>query len=482
MNTLNRIITASCLPLLPLTTAIGAVNREIVPADAQWVVNLDLNALRASVLGQELTKFATSLQSEISQGGIRLNIEKTLATAGSLTAYGTSFSEDPKKMDGTLILQGTADLSKIIDSIIIQASVSEPDKVKEIKDLPFPAYSIGGEVTVALPPEGAIFVSKSKEQVLKARELFRGSGASLAKAKSSLGALLNVPANYFLSAASVVPSAEGLFTGEGPQTRILQMATSGAVFLGEDGKLTVARLQLVAASEDMADKLNRILQGLAAALSLAESDDQQLAEFLRSVNVERTGTSVVLSLAYPSERLVEMLRSLHDENQRTETTWEEAPRAPKVTGTVVSEWVADKELGSDRAAPGNLVTHSIDNVRLVNGAMIFLNGRRNQGENARFDYLEISPAQGAGKAIRHEAEDMRLTNYNIEEAPFASGGELIIIGSDGSSGSARLKFQGADGEYKLTIGYVDETDGKSTFSVSVQEPQPMPAVEKSSPK
>jgi hypothetical protein len=482
MNTLNRIITASCLPLLPLTTAIGAVNREIVPADAQWVVNLDLNALRASVLGQELTKFATAMQSEISQGGIRLNVEKTLATAGSLTAYGTSFSADPEKMDGTLILQGTPELRKIIDALIIQATVSEPDKVKELKDLPFPAYSIGGEVTVALPPEGAIFVSKSKEQVLKARELFRGSGASLAKARSPLSALLNVPAEYFLSAASVVPSAEGLFTGDGPQTRILQMANSGAVFLGEDGKLTVARVQLVAASDDMADRLNRILQGLTAMLSLAESDDQQLAEFLRSVTVERKGSTVVLNLAYPSERLVEMLRSLHEENQRAGSNEEEAPRAPKVVGNIVGEWVADQSLGSDRAAPGNLVTHSIDKVRLVNGAMIFLNGRRNQGENARFDYLEIAPAQGAGQAIRHEAEDMRLTNYNIEEAPFASGGELIIIGSDGSSGSARLKFQGADGEYKLTIGYVDETDGKSTFSVSVQEPQPIPAVEKSSPK
>lgn len=480
-----RLLPAALLLLPPCPLLLASVDRAIVPADAQWVINVDLNALRTSIIGQELTRIAGSMQEDIAKEGIRLNVEKVLSLAHSVTAFGTTFSDKPEMVDGTLVLQGSPELAKIADALAAQATVSDPTQVKELKDLPFIAYSIANEVTVAFPPEAAVLASKSREKLLEAQGLLRGSGASLARAKSQLNTLLDQQANHFLTVASMVPTSPGLFDGDGPQSRILQMAHSGAIFLGEEGPMTIARIQLAASSDDMADRLDRILQGLAAMISLAESDDAQLAEFLRSVNVQRKGSVVTVNLAYPSTRLVEMLRALHDE-KRSEDREEEERRGgvqvsissrdhPKVSGTVIGEWVADKDLGSDRAAAGNLVTHRLENVRLVPGAAIFLNGRRHEGENARFDYLEIAPAAGAGATVRHEAEDMRLSNYNIERAPFASSGELIII--DAATGNARLKFQGTEGMYNLTIAYVDETDGECTLSLSIQDPQPLPAVE-----
>ena len=42
--------------------------------------------------------------------------------------------------------------------------------------------------------------------------------------------------------------------------------------------------------------------------------------------------------------------------------------------------------------------------------------------------------------------------------------------AQGGVGVAELQFPGASGDYRLKIRYLDETDGKSTFTVRVEDP------------
>ena len=63
---------------------------------------------------------------------------------------------------------------------------------------------------------------------------------------------------------------------------------------------------------------------------------------------------------------------------------------------------------------------------------------------------------------------MKLSHYRVETVPFASKGKVIMV--TGDTGTARFEFPGADGTYTIKVHYVDESDGKSTFSVSTQEP------------
>ncbi len=480
-------LAAICSPLLAMaaTPARAGFDPAVVPADAQWIFYLDVQALRSSALGTELMTVVPQLNLDAKELPVKVNIQKLIESVGSATAYGTSFSHDPKKMDGALVVRGTPDLRKIIEGLLLASVDGSTGKmqVKEIADLGADAYEVGGELLVALPPGDAIVVSKSRESLAGAQALLRSDKGSMARGKASaLARLIPNSATTYLLAASFVPRENTLMPKEGPQARILQMASAASIVLGEDGTMTTARIQIDATSSDMADKLIKILQGLVAMLSFTETNDEALAAFLRSVTVEKTSSGALLNLAYPTDRLVQMVKTLRaDETAKSAGQSHDQPHMgrSRPPGRVVDEWTGDKDLASDGPAAGNIVTRRVESVELATGSTIWLNGHRDAGEHARFDYLEITPANNPGGALRFEAEYLRLDDYETEEAAFASGGELIKL--RGNTGSARLVFPAAPGTYAITVAYVDENDGRSSFSVSITEPKPQPGPEAPTP-
>jgi hypothetical protein len=460
----------AAVSLLGTTRAPAALNPSIVASDAQWVVHIDLNTLRDSVLGREIVAEINQMSAQAPQNGLKVDVPKLLATVGTLTAYGSNFTNNPELIDGTLVIQGTEDLRKIAEGYVAQATVSTPDQFTEIKDLPFEAYALKNGPIIAFPKEPIILASRSKAQLLKAHELFLGHGASLASAgrSSPLTSLVSGGSDAFLVAASQVPS-EKFFPEGAPQARILQMATSASVSLGEKAANGFARLRLVAASDEMADKLTKIVQGLTAMASLAETDDKQLGEFLKSVRVDRNDRSINISLSYPSDRLITMFKNIRDTHEAREQQGAKgatpAAKPEAKPANVIDEWTADQELGNNGPAKETLVSHSIENVALTTGSTIVLTARRQHEENGRIDAVEITGPNGK---LKFEAEAMRLKSYRVEKAPFASGGKLIVLTS--YTGNARFQFPGVEGDYTLKVFYIDEADGKANFSVSVLPP------------
>ncbi|HTO04058.1 MAG TPA: hypothetical protein VL069_10170 [Opitutus sp.] len=461
-NLLPAFFTAA-LAILPLSSTHAALDPKLVSADARWLIHLDFNLLRESDIGRELLASAAQRQSAKSGDNVQVDFQKVLATVGKATAYGANFAHNPQEIDGTLVLEGTADLRKIAEGYIAQAMLSTPDQFTEVKDLPFEAYSIGNDVFVGFPKEPIILISKVKSQLPRAYELHRGKGSSMANAPSSpLRDLIPPSRNAFLVAASVVPpetiSAEG-----GPQARLLKMANSASLSMGERDQLTFATIKLIANSADTADKLQKIVQGLAAMASLAQSSNQDVAEFVKSVAVERQDTAVLLKLSYSSERLSGMIQNMTREHQQSEhEAREEEP------GQLIAEWKADQHLGSDATDQAGLTVRKIENVHLSSGAIIRLSGKRDQGEHARIDYVEIQSSDRALPPLKFEAEYLKLSGYTVEKASAASGGKIIRVES--GVGVAELQFPGADGDYTLNIRYLDENDGKSTFTVRVEDP------------
>src|SRR5262245_46766376 len=77
-----------------LRPAGAALNPGVVAAEAQWVVFADMNALRASVLGQEIV---ANIQRHMptlppSATGIDFNFQLLLSTIGNVTAYGVNLT------------------------------------------------------------------------------------------------------------------------------------------------------------------------------------------------------------------------------------------------------------------------------------------------------------------------------------------------------------------------------------------------------
>jgi hypothetical protein len=471
MKNLITQLATFCLLALPLFPVHAAFDPATVPADAKWVLHVDFNTLRESPVGQEIIAQAEKNAVIPVGANIQIDVKKVLATLGSATAYGTTFSKDPKEIDGTLILQGTDELRKIAEGVAVQFSISNPELVTEVKDLPFSAYSIKGEVTVAFPKEPIILVSRSRQQLLNALDLYRGKGPSAARGPSSLKNLIPQTKTIFVLAASEVPNTDGLFPENAPQARILKMASSASVAIGNNNKLTTASIQLAATDEEMADRLLKIVQGFGAMLSLAQSDDKQIAEFLQSLKTERNGKIIMINLSYPSDGLVKMIREMAQNEQHNRSNGEHASDSkPAVPGKILDTWTADKETGHNTIAPESLLYHTIGNVVLKNGSTIILTGQRDEGENARIDCIDIT-SPGIDQALHFEAENMKLSHYHVEKSPFASGGKDIIL-SNHPVGDARFEFPGVDGTYTLKIRYVDENDGKATFTVSIQDPEP----------
>ena len=76
-----------------------------------------------------------------------------------------------------------------------------------------------------------------------------------------------------------------------------------------------------------------------------------------------------------------------------------------------------------------------------------------------------SPANDASYGVgRTEAEAMDLDNYEVADWPEASG-KAVQVATQGGIGSVGYRFTGQDGEYNLTIRYLDEPDGSSTFTL-----------------
>jgi hypothetical protein len=81
------------LSFLALSPARAALDPAIVGADAKWVVFVDVNELRDSALGKELIGIVQKhVQSELTKSPVQLDFTKTLASIGTVTAYGANFS------------------------------------------------------------------------------------------------------------------------------------------------------------------------------------------------------------------------------------------------------------------------------------------------------------------------------------------------------------------------------------------------------
>lgn len=450
MKTFTRYLVLVIATVPALFAATSGYNPAVVAADARWVVYVNLDGLRSSTVGKELVSAIEKIQAANTGGIIGLDIHKVLTTVGSVTAYGTNLSKDPAAIDGALIAQGTNDLRKIAESILLQGMLAEPNVFAEEKDLPFPAYSLRDhhdksgktKVFIAFPPEPIVIASKSTAQLLKAREVFRGNAPSLAKGGDPTFTRLASKADgaYFFS-ASVVPT-ESFFPQNAPQARMLQLVNAGSFSLGESGPDTFAHAELLASSDQSADRLSKILQGMTSMISLAESNDRQLSEFLNSTGVTREKDRVTLHLAYPSERLLQMAQTV-----RAHAEARSADRPPQITqGRVVAEWQASDSAEGQPAT--EILWRTIENVKLVNGTMITLGRWMNGGRDARWDRVEIVPAEGQGSPLTFRSDYMRNLRGTMSQ----------------------FQFPGADGNYTLKVAYVNDPKGKAKFAVSVRDP------------
>lgn len=153
-----------------------------------------------------------------------------------------------------------------------------------------------------------------------------------------------------------------------------------------------------------------------------------------------------------------------------------------VNGTVVETWTLDQGTASAGATAATRFTHDVP-VSLQTGDIVRLVGVSDTGEYARIDTVSIGEGDGGGEGgdggggggggtplpqvtAGIEAEDMALTGYQVETVGAASGDAAVRL-TGASTGTAAFEWAGESGTHDLTIGYFDENDGQSRYSVTV---------------
>ena len=273
--------------------------------------------------------------------------------------------------------------------------LSAPDEIVELTDLPIEAYQIQGEMVIGLPEEPIIIASRSKERLLETLAVFRGQGASLKNGQGSLSKMLPPGDAYFLYGASAVPSPE-MEEGNSPQARILKMTQAASVRIGEAGDRTVANAMLIADSDETASRLTKIINGMTALLSLAQSTEADLVAFIESVKVEQNDSTVTLQMAYSSSDLIELAQANMEKEARQDAKNQEKREARfSMPGELLAQWTADQDLGGPRATANNFVTHEAVAVSLQPGSVLTVGSRIQGDEGARVDYIDIAPVNNA---------------------------------------------------------------------------------------
>ncbi|MEM7581378.1 MAG: right-handed parallel beta-helix repeat-containing protein [Cyanobacteria bacterium P01_A01_bin.80] len=145
-----------------------------------------------------------------------------------------------------------------------------------------------------------------------------------------------------------------------------------------------------------------------------------------------------------------------------------APASVTVAGNVTN-FSFDQDLGTGAPTSTTLTertTHS--SIRLEDGDTFELEGESNFGEPLRFDRIEFIYVEPApDQDVVYEAEDLQLTNFEVESNIFSSGDEHVAQEAGSSEGIATGTFDGPAGIYQVKVSYYDENDGVSSADVTV---------------
>ena len=132
----------------------------------------------------------------------------------------------------------------------------------------------------------------------------------------------------------------------------------------------------------------------------------------------------------------------------------------------LSDEVVTGPRGSDGKIPASDFLRLAESSDLIDqGVDVGLPFRGNAPDLGAFEAVLASEPTASGGVGKTEAEAMDLQNYEVANRGVASNRQIVQAISLQQGTSASYRFTGEDGNYDLAIRYLDEADGRSTFTL-----------------
>ena len=296
-------------PILTIATLTAAVAAPLmaaplklahIAADSSWVAHADMDRLRQTEIGKRLMagqqhpEAARRLEALQAVTGIDL-----LNDIADLTLYG----RDEEDQNTVVVCRGTLDteqLTRLVrGSETYDATTHGTHTIHGWND---PKRGAGVNAFGAVIPGKAVILGQATGPVQRALDLMDGKSASLAP-ESQLAALVRNKQAPIVLAAARFDQIEHL----APQAAVLREATAGTLCLTEAAGKVMATLALDTESAETAQRIQAVAQGLQAFGMLNASGKPAMAEMARNMRISVAGQSVQLQLAFPIEKVLDML-------------------------------------------------------------------------------------------------------------------------------------------------------------------------------
>jgi hypothetical protein len=291
------------LVLAAIPALAGGLNRNLVPANARWVLHLDGEAFRKTKFGAAFVDEKLESHVRKAEADAKTDFSFSFKTITALTAFGTKVGEGDH--EGVLVMQTPADLKTDLSKLIAikeLGSSGEPP-ISKLADTEGDVYLWGKEIYLMSGAHNCWLIGKHKPSLEAARKVVAGAAPGLTKAD-----FLDFPAaenGFFLLAAADTGSAGARLPA---QAKILQNAEAGRIVIGEAADKLFLNLSLKAKDADTLSQIGEVLRGLKALVALANTEDKDLKELVNSAAISQGGNILTLNLNFPVRRAIEKSR------------------------------------------------------------------------------------------------------------------------------------------------------------------------------
>jgi len=303
------------LPAAPAPVVLpgDGADAALLPAETRFVAHVDLRALFASRLWNELAGPQALAEMEASEEFQQLQTQlglDPLVDVHSITVYGAS----PDEESAAVLVRGT----KALENALRRVEGMDGHTRIEVEGLAVHVFDQGGEATYIYShatdrDEGIVVLSPSRTELLRSALVLRGSRSSIASVASTPAAVpleLDAPAGTLMQVAfaGAIPGMDG----NDPISGVLRSARGGVFRVGEERDELAMHLGLVTESDAKALEMADAVDGLKALANvLMQNMDDVPAEarqLLRSFRVNNDDSMVYVDFAFPLGDLLEMAR------------------------------------------------------------------------------------------------------------------------------------------------------------------------------
>jgi len=277
------------LSAFPPEAAANTLWTTLIPADARWVIHIDVARLAETRI--------KALLYEDSGGGIGRAV-KEMEAAGKINLLRdmsgvTIIGLGPEEKDTVVVFEGKVDREYLLSLIKLEKST------REIPYGKFTLYNWGSAEYGVFASDNLTLIGGNARTIQAVLDAWEGKGRA-ATGSPLLGKLASVSPGAFMVASTNNISA---LTRDKESSAILRKAGAAVLHLGEEKGIVKIRLVLDTDSAETASNLTKIVDGLIAMQAMGGEKPPRGIDFLKDLKISREGSVIQAILETAVENL-----------------------------------------------------------------------------------------------------------------------------------------------------------------------------------